>query len=211
MGVGRYVLPGLAAGLDDLAQRFAGKRIIAVTSHRRENFGGGMEAIARSIADIAARPDVAVIFPVHPNPNVRPVMEAVLGELPELQPVLAWRARAQVVKWLPVGSFVGYGCNLYWIAVALSLWTNLAFAGYIGLQLVRFTQVPAVTLDGVPENNALGVSLSEGGLVLAHVDVRDRNIKLLNSSHEVAGRRAGACQFEDTATGKRRRPQAPNR
>ena len=27
--------------------------------------------------------------------------------------------------------FVGYGCNLYWIAVALSLWTNLAFAGYI--------------------------------------------------------------------------------
>ncbi|KMS63376.1 non-hydrolyzing UDP-N-acetylglucosamine 2-epimerase [Sphingobium baderi] len=72
--------PSLAAGLDDLAARFAGKRIIAVTSHRRENFGGGMEAIARSIADIAARPDVAVIFPVHPNPNVRPVMDAMLGD-----------------------------------------------------------------------------------------------------------------------------------
>jgi apolipoprotein N-acyltransferase len=27
--------------------------------------------------------------------------------------------------------FIGYGANLYWIAVALSLWTNLAFAGYI--------------------------------------------------------------------------------
>jgi apolipoprotein N-acyltransferase len=26
---------------------------------------------------------------------------------------------------------IGYGCNLYWIAVALSLWTNMAFAGYI--------------------------------------------------------------------------------
>ncbi|MGJ8480873.1 non-hydrolyzing UDP-N-acetylglucosamine 2-epimerase [Sphingobium yanoikuyae] len=73
--------PALASGLDDLAARFAGKRIVAVTSHRRENFGGGMEAIARSIADIAARPDVAVIFPVHPNPNVRPVMDAVLGDL----------------------------------------------------------------------------------------------------------------------------------
>ena len=73
--------PTLAGGLDDLAARFAGKRIIAVTSHRRENFGGGMEAIARSIADISARPDVAVIFPVHPNPNVRPVMDAVLGRL----------------------------------------------------------------------------------------------------------------------------------
>ena len=76
--------PALASGLDDLAARFAGKRIVAVTSHRRENFGGGMEAIARSIADIAARPDVAVIFPVHPNPNVRPVMDAVLGELPNV-------------------------------------------------------------------------------------------------------------------------------
>ena len=76
--------PSLASGLDDLAARFAGKRIIPVTSHRRENFGGGMEAIARSIADIAARPDVAVIFPVHPNPNVRPIMDAVLGGLPNV-------------------------------------------------------------------------------------------------------------------------------
>ncbi|WP_448538448.1 non-hydrolyzing UDP-N-acetylglucosamine 2-epimerase [Sphingobium yanoikuyae] len=76
--------PALASGLDDLAARFAGKQIVAVTSHRRENFGGGMEAIARSIADIAARPDVAVIFPVHPNPNVRPVMDAVLGDLPNV-------------------------------------------------------------------------------------------------------------------------------
>ena len=76
--------PALASGLDCLAERFSGKRIVAVTSHRRENFGGGMEAIARSIADIAARPDVAVIFPVHPNPNVRPVMDAVLGGLPNV-------------------------------------------------------------------------------------------------------------------------------
>ena len=73
--------PALAAGLDPLAARFAGKRIIAVTSHRRENFGGGMEAIAAAIADIAARDDVAVIFPVHPNPQVRAVMEPVLGRL----------------------------------------------------------------------------------------------------------------------------------
>ncbi|MCB4861290.1 UDP-N-acetylglucosamine 2-epimerase (non-hydrolyzing) [Sphingobium sp. PNB] len=76
--------PHLASGLDSLAQRFAGKRIVAVTSHRRENFGGGMEAIARSIAEIAARPDVAVIFPVHPNPHVRPVMDTVLGSLPNV-------------------------------------------------------------------------------------------------------------------------------
>jgi UDP-N-acetylglucosamine 2-epimerase (non-hydrolysing) len=73
--------PGLAAGLADLEARFAGKRIIGVTSHRRENFGPGMEAIADSIARLAARPDVAVIFPVHLNPNVRRVMEARLAGL----------------------------------------------------------------------------------------------------------------------------------
>src|SRR3546814_3068354 len=68
--------PSLAAGLDDLADRFAGKRIITVTSHRRENFGGGMENIAAAVSEIATRPHVAVIFPVHPNPNVRRVIDA---------------------------------------------------------------------------------------------------------------------------------------
>ena len=72
--------PSLASGLDPLAHRFAGKRIIAVTSHRRENFGDGMASIARAIARIADRPDTAVIFPVHPNPAVRPVMESMLAD-----------------------------------------------------------------------------------------------------------------------------------
>lgn len=76
----RIVLqPELASGLDAIAARFAGRRVIAVTTHRRENFGQGMEAIAAAIADIAARDDVAIVFPMHPNPNVRPVMEARLG------------------------------------------------------------------------------------------------------------------------------------
>lgn len=73
--------PELAAGLADLEARFAGKRIIGVTSHRRENFGGGMEAIAEAIRRLAARPDVAMIFPVHLNPNVRAVMNKRLGGL----------------------------------------------------------------------------------------------------------------------------------
>ena len=73
--------PSLAAGLADLEARFAGKRIIGVTSHRRENFGGGMENIAEAIRQIAARPDVAVIFPVHLNPNVRAVMSSALAGL----------------------------------------------------------------------------------------------------------------------------------
>lgn len=73
--------PSLAGGLADLEARFAGRRIIGVTSHRRENFGDGMDNIASAIRQIAAREDVAVIFPVHLNPNVRRVMHEALGGL----------------------------------------------------------------------------------------------------------------------------------
>ncbi|MDE2561300.1 MAG: UDP-N-acetylglucosamine 2-epimerase (non-hydrolyzing) [Sphingomonadales bacterium] len=73
--------PSLASGLAGIEARFAGKRIIGVTSHRRENFGGGLESIARAVRRIAARDDVALVFPVHPNPNVRKVMDAELAGL----------------------------------------------------------------------------------------------------------------------------------
>lgn len=73
--------PSLASGLTQLEARFAGKRIIGMTSHRRENFGGGMLNIADAVKRIASRPDVAVIFPVHLNPNVRAVMNDALAGL----------------------------------------------------------------------------------------------------------------------------------
>ena len=73
--------PALASSLANLEARFAGKRIIGMTSHRRENFGEGMEGIAEAVTRLAARPDVAVIFPVHLNPNVRAVMNARLAGL----------------------------------------------------------------------------------------------------------------------------------
>ncbi|WP_310535247.1 non-hydrolyzing UDP-N-acetylglucosamine 2-epimerase [Novosphingobium sp.] len=73
--------PSLVVGLSEVEARFAGKRIIGVTSHRRENFGDGMENIARAIREIAAREDVAIIFPVHLNPNVRAVMNSALAGL----------------------------------------------------------------------------------------------------------------------------------
>lgn len=73
--------PDLAAGLAEVEARFGGRRIIGITTHRRENFGGGMENIAAAIRMIAERDDVACIFPVHLNPNVRRVMARELGSL----------------------------------------------------------------------------------------------------------------------------------
>jgi UDP-N-acetylglucosamine 2-epimerase (non-hydrolysing) len=47
------------------------KRLIVVTAHRRESFGGPFERICRAIRRIADRDDVQVVYPVHPNPNVQ--------------------------------------------------------------------------------------------------------------------------------------------
>lgn len=48
------------------------KRLILVTAHRRESFGEGIENICAALLSIAeSRPDVQIVYPVHPNPNVR--------------------------------------------------------------------------------------------------------------------------------------------
>lgn len=76
--------PALAAGLDAELARAAGKRLVLVTTHRRENLGDGMAAIAHALARIADRGDTALLFPVHPNPAVGEVMDVILRNRPEI-------------------------------------------------------------------------------------------------------------------------------
>ena len=76
--------PSLANRLAPLEARFLGRKIIGITTHRRENFGNSMGNIAAAITAIAARDDVACIFPVHMNPNVRTIMDAALRNLPNV-------------------------------------------------------------------------------------------------------------------------------
>jgi UDP-N-acetylglucosamine 2-epimerase (non-hydrolysing) len=71
--------PELAGGLDALLERAGARRIIAITTHRRENFGGGIESIGRAVRRIAADPGTYVVFPIHPNPSVRAPMQELLG------------------------------------------------------------------------------------------------------------------------------------
>jgi UDP-N-acetylglucosamine 2-epimerase (non-hydrolysing) len=63
-----------------LDRRFAAhQRVILMTGHRRESFDGGLVRICRAMARIALRTDVAIVFPVHPNPNVRQAFEPLHG------------------------------------------------------------------------------------------------------------------------------------
>jgi UDP-N-acetylglucosamine 2-epimerase (non-hydrolysing) len=58
----------------------AGKKLVVVTAHRRESFGGGFENICRALRELARRPDVTIVYPVHRNPNVQdPVQRHLSG------------------------------------------------------------------------------------------------------------------------------------
>ena len=58
------------------------KRMILVTGHRRESFGGGFERICRALHDIAERyPDADIVYPVHLNPNVQEPVKRLLSDV----------------------------------------------------------------------------------------------------------------------------------
>jgi len=69
-----YRFTGELAGLD------FSRRLILVTTHRRENWGAKMRNIYEAFCDILDEfEDVEIVFPVHKNPVVRDVVEEVLG------------------------------------------------------------------------------------------------------------------------------------
>ncbi len=56
------------------------KKLILVTGHRRESFGGGFERICEALARTAEQhPDVQIVYPMHLNPNVREPVNRILG------------------------------------------------------------------------------------------------------------------------------------
>lgn len=74
----------------------SGRRILLVTTHRRENQGESMRNVGRALARIAdAEPDLVIVLPVHKNPVVR---EAVL-------PALEGKANVLVTEPLAYGEF----------------------------------------------------------------------------------------------------------
>jgi alanine racemase len=51
------------------------------------------------------------LYGLWPSAETRLSARLVLGALPGLKPVLAWRCKSQLVKWLKAGDYVGYGCT----------------------------------------------------------------------------------------------------
>ena len=59
---------------------FENRRVLAVTCHRRENYGQPMQDIMHAILEVVERhPDVEVVYPVHLSPVVRECAFPILG------------------------------------------------------------------------------------------------------------------------------------
>ncbi len=57
------------------------RRLILVTGHRRESFGGGFERICQALRETAiAHPDTQIVYPVHLNPNVQEPVKRLLAD-----------------------------------------------------------------------------------------------------------------------------------
>jgi len=82
-----YVRDGLESGAMPSAEWAcldAARRLIVVTSHRRENFGAAFAREMRALARLAVRPDVQLVYPVHRNPNVAGPAHELLGGRPNI-------------------------------------------------------------------------------------------------------------------------------
>lgn len=61
------------------------KKLVLVTSHRRENFGQPFREICKALLDFANHnQDVQILYPVHPNPNVFDLAHQLLGKHPQI-------------------------------------------------------------------------------------------------------------------------------
>lgn len=73
--------PQASATLDRQLGIDPARRLILVTGHRRESFGGGFERICDALRRVAGRQDVHIIYPVHLNPNVIGPVKERLGDI----------------------------------------------------------------------------------------------------------------------------------
>jgi UDP-N-acetylglucosamine 2-epimerase (non-hydrolysing) len=66
-----------------LASLDPARRLLLVTTHRRESFGAPLRSTCAAIRELAGRfPDLQFVLPVHPNPEVKETVERLLCDLP---------------------------------------------------------------------------------------------------------------------------------
>jgi UDP-N-acetylglucosamine 2-epimerase (non-hydrolysing) len=97
-------LLSIADSIPDEARNGPRRRIL-MTVHRRENFGRPISEVFQAIRDLVSRrPDLEILYPVHPNPNVSEPAQHKFGSLTQvrLSPPLNYRQLVTALKWCDI-------------------------------------------------------------------------------------------------------------
>ena len=156
----------------------ADKRLVLVTSHRRENFGEPIEHICQALLElVATHDDIFVVFPVHPNPNIRSVTDK----------YLQGHDRIKLVAPFDYGPFVSAMKRAYLIlSDSGGVQEEAPALGKPVLVLRRDTERPEAVTEGVVK------------LIGTHKDdiVREANV-LLTDAAAYAAMAKGASPYGD--------------
>lgn len=173
------------------------RRMVLVTCHRRENFGAPLQGICGAIEELLDRhPDIEVLWPVHPNPNVA---EVVRGRF-------AGRDRIHLTSPLPYGEFVAAMKRAYLI---------LSDSGGVQEEAPALAK-PVLVLRRETERPE---AIAEGVVALVGTELRaiaDAAHRLLDDAQAYARMATGASPYGDgraseriAAAIRRRFPGAP--
>ncbi len=159
-------------------------RMILVTAHRRENFGEPLRNICRAVDEIARRrDDVEFVWPVHPNPSVKPVV----------QEMLAGRPRVHLCEPMEYGRFVSV------MKRALIILTDSG-----GLQEeAPALHTPVLVMREISERPE---AIRSGAARLVGTETRrivDGIIRLLDDPAACASMSSGGCPYGDGAAAGR--------
>lgn len=156
----------------------ADKRLVLVTSHRRENFGEPIEHICQALLElVATHDDIFVVFPVHPNPNIRAVTDK----------YLQGQERIKLVAPFDYGPFVSAMKRSYLIlSDSGGVQEEAPALGKPVLVLRRDTERPEAATEGVVK--LIGTNKDD--------IIREANI-LLNDSKAYAAMAKGASPYGD--------------
>ena len=160
------------------------RRMILVTAHRRESFGAPLQDICRALVDVIdAHPQIGIVFPVHPNPNVRVAVDSILRD----------RERILLIDPVPYVQFVQLMKEAYLI---------VSDSGGVQEEAPSLKK-PVLVLRHITERPE-GVQAGIARLVGTNRDrIREQIDRLLRSSDEYAGMIARDNPYGDGRSSQR--------
>ncbi len=87
------------------------KKVLGLSRPLEEHIGATAAALVLPESRLTTMRIGIGLYGIWPSTEARISAKLILKKPPKLIPVLTWKCRSQTVKWIPKGSYVGYGCT----------------------------------------------------------------------------------------------------